>query len=179
MFVLSAKSIPLPSMECLWFGNDFLASSACLYLRPQTHISEVSYKLKVCSSVLQPSANTGVFVSRYLCHFSKYLQNENINSSMWAQRFTKQSLIFGTKTYKGKQATQQYCSLPLIGTIPFRATYQRRIPFPSAPPAVSTTKLGFKFLNSPRARNDHATQTPSWSSLTGFPSVLNIAFTLD
>lgn len=82
LFVLSAKSIPLPSMECLWFGNDFLAGFVCLYLRPQARISEVSYKLKVCTSVLQPSANTGVFVSQYLCHFSKYLENENINSSI-------------------------------------------------------------------------------------------------
>lgn len=82
LFVLSAKSIPLPSMERLWFENDFLASSVCLYLRPQTSISEVSYKLKACSFVLQPLADTGVFVSKYSCNFSKYLENENINSSM-------------------------------------------------------------------------------------------------
>lgn len=82
LFVLSAKSIPLPSMECLRFGNDFLASSVCLYLRPQTRISELSHKLKVCTSVLQSSVNTGVFVSQHLCHFSKYLENENITSSL-------------------------------------------------------------------------------------------------
>lgn len=82
LFVLSAKSIPLPSMERLWLVNDFLASSVYLYLRPQTSISEVSYKLKACTSVLQPFADTRVFVSKYSCNFSKYSENENISPSM-------------------------------------------------------------------------------------------------
>lgn len=46
LFVLSAKSVSLPSMECLWFGSDFSAVSVCLHLRPQTRVSEVSLKWK-------------------------------------------------------------------------------------------------------------------------------------
>lgn len=84
LFVLSAKSIPLPSMEFLWFGNDFLAGSVCLHLRPQTRISEVSHKWKF----VLPFSSFGRRASacaRYLCHFSKHLENENINSPIQAQ----------------------------------------------------------------------------------------------
>lgn len=101
LFVLSAKSIPLPSMECLWFGNDFLAGSVCLHLRPQTRVSEVSHKWKfvllfsssstpeiVCASLFMPFQQALREWKHQLSHPGTETQSR---AQFWEHRLRRQS----------------------------------------------------------------------------------------
>lgn len=102
------------------FGNDFLAISVCIHLRPQTRLSEVSHKWKfvlLFSSFSKRECSCLVFMP-----FQQALRKWKHQLSHPGTETGKQTSILKTQTQEAKQAAQQ-CLL-LTGAIPGHAVDQ-------------------------------------------------------
>lgn len=175
------------------FGNDFLAISVCLHLRPQTRLSEVSHKWKfvlLLSSFSKRECSCLVFMP-----FQQALRKWKHQLSHPGTETGKQTSILKTQTHEAKQAAQQ-CLL-LTGAIPGHAVDQLWITYGWAVDHLwvswgsAVDELWMSYGSAMdhlwiscgcwvpeqplwSAPPSHAMPTSPWSSFTAFPSVLNL-----